>query len=556
LKRYRYIPWIGMCALALILAGAAGAQTPRKVLILPFQIHSEKDLSFLQKGIQDMLANRLGQEGVAQVLPQGEGQGAGTQDLKAVGSAGEKAGADYVVFGSVTVLGASISTDARVYDTAGKAVSLTFNDTGNDQGDVIDHIDRFSQQVIGQVFGLSPAGRPATTQATETPEGDDQSRKHPEALWTGKIESERGRTGEEGPAGSNLGDIWRSRSVKMEILAMALGDVDGDGLTETVYSDDRDVHVYRLAEDKFIKIGLVAGAVAERIVTLDVADINGNKRAEIFVTAVNTTSQAPVSYVLEWTDGRFERIVSRARVYFRVIQIPGSGAMLVGQAKGPKAPFSGRVEEMTWNGQDYTAGVPQPLPSGASVFSFNYGDVTGDGKPDTLAMSTAFYLNLISAEGEREWESAEDFGGTAVYLQYPSEGAAPIGEYKEQDKYYLPQRILIADVDQDGANEVLVSKNRDAAKGLFQRLRYFKGGSIQCLSFDNLGLHPEWRTREVSGYLSDYAIGDIDNDGRMEIAYAVVTRISSVISDARSLIAAQDMMPADAPAAPAPAPAN
>ena len=37
----------------------SSAAEPAKVLILPFTIHSDKDLSFLRKGVADMLASRL-----------------------------------------------------------------------------------------------------------------------------------------------------------------------------------------------------------------------------------------------------------------------------------------------------------------------------------------------------------------------------------------------------------------------------------------------------------------------------------------------------------------
>jgi hypothetical protein len=260
------------------------------------------------------------------------------------------------------------------------------------------------------------------------------------------------------------------------------------------------------------------------------------------VTAVNRDNQFPISFVLEWTGGRLQPKVAEVNSYFRVIHVPGGGAMLVGQGKGGKKPFISGVEELTWNGQTYVPGAPQALPPWINVFSFSYGDVNGNGQTDTMAFTDLYYLRLLDTEAQREWESPDAFGGSGVYLTYPADSAR-IGQYIEKDKYYLPQRILIADVDQDGVNEVIVSRNRDAAKGLFERLRLFKGGHIECLSWDQLGLYPEWRTREVSGHLSDYGIGDVDNDGRQELVYAVIRQSGSVIADSRSFLAVQDLMP-------------
>ena len=59
-----------MSALLFILMSgkAAWAAQPTRVLILPFAIHSEKDLSFLKEGIWDMLSSRLSQEGKVSIV--------------------------------------------------------------------------------------------------------------------------------------------------------------------------------------------------------------------------------------------------------------------------------------------------------------------------------------------------------------------------------------------------------------------------------------------------------------------------------------------------------
>jgi len=46
-----------------VLCTIAPAEAPKKILILPFNIHSEKDLSFLQNGIFDMLSTSLSEAG-------------------------------------------------------------------------------------------------------------------------------------------------------------------------------------------------------------------------------------------------------------------------------------------------------------------------------------------------------------------------------------------------------------------------------------------------------------------------------------------------------------
>jgi hypothetical protein len=55
-----------------------------------------------------------------------------------------------------------------------------------------------------------------------------------------------------------------------------------------------------------------------------------------------------------------------------------------------------------------------------------------------------------------------------------------------------------------------------------------------------MGLYQKWRTREISGYISDYAIADVNNDGQDELVFSVVEKHSSALGKAKSFIASQD----------------
>jgi hypothetical protein len=104
------------------------------------------------------------------------------------------------------------------------------------------------------------------------------------------------------------------------------------------------------------------------------------------------------------------------------------------------------------------------------------------------------------------------------------------------DRVYLAQRIHIADLDRDGKNELIVVKNQDVARRLLSRLRIFKSGHIECLTWNTLGLNLKWKTREISRYISDYAIADLNNDGQDELVFSVVAKTDTLLGDAKSFI--------------------
>jgi len=153
-----------------------------------------------------------------------------------------------------------------------------------------------------------------------------------------------------------------------------------------------------------------------------------------------------------------------------------------------------------------------------------------------VAFTNNNHLRILHRNGEEEWTSSEEYGGSATYIEYPSEM-----DPREMDRFYLPQRIHIVDIDNDGNAEVIVVKNIDASGSLFSRLRFFKSGHVECLTWDNLGLSLKWETRKISGYISDCAIADMNNDGQDELVFSVVSKSSSVFGKARSFIVSWDI---------------
>ncbi len=552
--------WLSLFIFLLLILNTAPAPAaePAEVLILPFTIHAENDLAFLRSGIQDMLSTRLTIEGKARPVGRVEAAeaAAGVAEIneKTATELGRKLQADYVVFGSLTVFGGSISTDVKMVNVAEQKTVLSFHETGRNNGDVINHINAFAARINDEVFGVgSQAERPLTPRAPAGEEVD--TRRHPESLW--REEAGRQVAGpdvrpeedddtvavEAGSDGTDIGEVWRSRYFKTEIRGLGVGDVDGDGSNEVAFMDGTDIFVYRYMGERFIKVREIEGRRGNRLVSIDVADINGNGLAEIFVTSVRPENRGLSSFVLEWDGNGFQRIVEEAGWYYRVVNLPGRGRVLMGQLGGSRRPFSGGIEELQWRAGEYAGVNPQNLPSWVNVYGFGIGDVTSAGRNVTVAFTEREELRIMDPEGEADWKSGEKFGGSATFLEYPAEATASIGEHREMAHLYLPQRILIADLNGDGTNEIVVARNEDAAGRFLSRFRLFRGGRIEGLVWDEFGLATAWKTREFSGHVSDYGVADIDNDGRDELVFSVIQRASSVLSSAKSFIGAQEINP-------------
>ena len=134
MKRYPRRLNVFLCLLtafsSLFISPALADEKAKRVLILPLTIHSEKDLTFLNKGIMEMMAARIGRS--ANVI---------REDAPAPGSdpvqMGSDLNADYVVTGSLTVFGNSASTDAALTAVDSGDTALQFSQFGQSSGDSV-----------------------------------------------------------------------------------------------------------------------------------------------------------------------------------------------------------------------------------------------------------------------------------------------------------------------------------------------------------------------------------------------------------------------------------
>jgi TolB-like protein len=107
---FRHWLLLGLCFQ--LLAGAAFAQNRIRVAVLPVHVNAAADAAYLQDGLADMLAARLGQhEGIA-VIPVRD-RASATPDTERARELARGLSADFVLFGSFTRFGSGASLDVK-----------------------------------------------------------------------------------------------------------------------------------------------------------------------------------------------------------------------------------------------------------------------------------------------------------------------------------------------------------------------------------------------------------------------------------------------------------
>jgi hypothetical protein len=529
----------------LVLIGSASAAEPARVLILPFNIHADKDLAYLKKGVADMLASRLALKDKVVVVDSADSslkteQIPATIDAAAALALGAKSASDYVLFGSLTVFGNSISTDASFFDMRQKQPLLTFSEVGKAQGEVISHINLLAARIKEEVFGRKThTPLPAAAQSSDKPESGSTVRMHPEKLLD-KAAGAAIMDSEGSPsAGEVTANLWKTQTFKIEIKGIALGDVDADTNNEAVFISSKTIFIYRYANRRFTKIAEIQGPRLDSLMGVDVADINDNGTAEIFLTSLSENNRLS-SFVLEWNGTEFKTLTKDENWYYRVIKESKRGPpILLGQKGGFHDTFSGPIYVLGWDNVRYVTADKQSLPKWVRIYGFTYGDVLNEGQDSVLAFRPNDTLSILDKDGQEAWTSSETYGGSNVYLLSPAEMKEKKKEGRLTDPtaskgLYLQQRIFVTDLDQDQKNEVIVVKNQDVSRGLFHRYRKYVNGYFEALVWDNVGLRVKWKTRKFSGYISDYDVGDLDNDGTDELVFAVMASSAGPIADPKS----------------------
>jgi hypothetical protein len=163
------------------------------------------------------------------------------------------------------------------------------------------------------------------------------------------------------------------------------------------------------------------------------------------------------------------------------------------------------------------------FPKETKLFGLTMADIRGTGKSEIILIDELNRLNLLSEDGKTVWRGRDRFGGTNNYYDTKRKIVPGFRQEEFQPwRVYIPGRILTKDLDGDGLPEVIVSKN-DFGSGLaFERVRIIEKAEIHDLAWEDDYLATNWKTKEIRGYIADYQVKDVDNDGEDELVVAAI----------------------------------
>ena len=110
-----YRACLALLFLAFVLVTQVSAQEIKKIAVMPFEIYSKADSAALRKTLFQKLTEELKKEKLVQLLPTDELlSGTGKITEKSAIATGKSLGADFIIMGSMTQFGETISIDAKI----------------------------------------------------------------------------------------------------------------------------------------------------------------------------------------------------------------------------------------------------------------------------------------------------------------------------------------------------------------------------------------------------------------------------------------------------------
>ncbi|TNF55920.1 VCBS repeat-containing protein [bacterium] len=210
---------------------------------------------------------------------------------------------------------------------------------------------------------------------------------------------------------------------------IAMGDVTGNNERELVVSDGHAIRIYEYQKEPR-EIWSIQGNNWEKHLALDVLDLNGNGKAEIFVTSLFDVDLSPeisetelarkknkrriVSSAIEFDPAEGYRKIWNSRSYATRVM----GSTLLMQKFTPNMTFTGPVSKGVWRDGRYETGDSLKLPEGVDIYGFTFIDWGNTGKVNVLTFDEFGYLNLFS-EGELLWKSKKSYGNPMENLTIP-----------------------------------------------------------------------------------------------------------------------------------------
>jgi hypothetical protein len=273
--------------------------------------------------------------------------------------------------------------------------------------------------------------------------------------------------------------------VNLVVKGMDIGDLDGDGVKEIVFTDGEKIFVYQ-ATPKGLKFRY--RYLFDRwgsIVNITVGDVNGDRRDEIIVNIFKETEDGFSSFILGLEKGHYRVMASHVPFVMGLLgghSVADRGCVFVGQGFAEEILFGGKVSLLKFSGGKVVSTGQFAVPEGFTLPGALYADVNHDGKRELCFINPRNFMEIYRGD-RRLWMSDERIGGSLLDVQY--EVGTEKVSYTEKRQICSPMRFI--DVDGDGRRDLVACDNKSGMSTSFGDYGFLSQGYVRMVRSTGTG---------------------------------------------------------------------
>jgi hypothetical protein len=297
----------------------------------------------------------------------------------------------------------------------------------------------------------------------------------------------------------------RGASLPFVIVGMAVADFDGTGKPQIVLSDEKSfmLYAYPAAENKILAQGEIPGTGA-RILSLDAADLDGDKKSELFVSVYNEQFRRLETSVFKLDGGKWVKAADLPFLVRSHQNAKGERIIASQQIQDDKTFPFGAVYPLVYRDGKYIQGRPKLNPQRADwLYGFSYAQLDKAGEPAALYLTN---VNSLRAQFDKgHWRSNESYGQSPIRVRW-------------YDKLFEFHPAMLSTYDAKGFDKLYIIRNLAMLGGLATPFGLFNGGELHAKTWTGVAFETAWKA-ELGGSSPGFAL--VDTDGRKELAVAV-----------------------------------
>ena len=301
-----------------------------------------------------------------------------------------------------------------------------------------------------------------------------------------------------------------------EVVDFDVGDLDGDGKNEYVLIDHYRIMVYSLKKGKLRQIQQMRTQRGiNRLLGVDVGDINGNGRDEIFVTSWKGDKLESFALERLVRKKRLKYVWKDVNLYFRIIRPFGQKPTLLSQSPGFETPFIGPIKKVVFKNRRYIQGPKLNTPDIYGKHFILYGltqaNLGGNKAKETVVLDNNYHLRVYSPSGKVIVKSDAYYGHDPRLIEVGvvdeelgnlTNGGGPTVGREDPVRY----KGRLQFVKNGGRRFLVLPKNYVAGNGLLNNLVLVNNSGLAILGINREGFERVFESNKQKGFLAAFRV--------------------------------------------------